>query len=470
VSGRGTSRRDGQPGGEYAARHAAIARGAGFTTQPATVPTTQPTTQPTTLPTTLRDRLRRPGIGRSVMHTVGFNVAMTGAGALSGVIIARAVGPAMRGEYTAVTSWLGFALMLGELGLPIALCFYVAKDPRQAHSYVATSRAMTLAGGALVMVCLLALAQVLGRGHPGLTAAYRIAFICLPVSCIADSYTFALMGRALALWNQARLSQPLVAVAAVIVLWRLRMLTLDGALLVLLGSLLVQLGWSYRGCRRVGLVPGQVTRGLIRPLASYGVTQIAAVAPQAINACVDRLVLSVTVPPADLGCYSIAVSITLLPAPLVSAIGYVLLPTLAAGKTDQAQAREIQRKAVLVSLGLASAILLPLALAAPRLVPLVFGPAYRGAVPLVWILAPGGVFLSCGQMVANLLRGLNRQLVVARAEGIAVVFTLVLLAALLPVLGVTGAAIASTVPYGISLTLMLRQLWRTPNVTDKGVT
>ena len=450
------NRRDGRPGREYVAqydaRHAAVARTAGVTARP----------------TALRARLRRPGIGRSIAATVGYNVTMTVAGALSGVIIARATGPALRGEYTAVTSWLGFTLMLGELGLPIALTFYVAKDPSRAHSYVATASAMMLASCALAMVCGLALAPTLGRGQPGLTMAYRIVFICLPVSCIADSYTFALMGRAIALWNRARVSQPLVAIAAVIVLWRLRMLTLDGALLVLLGSLLVQIGWSYWGCRRADLVPGPVSRGLMRPLASYGVTQIAAVAPQAVNAYLDQLVLSVTVPPADLGYYSIAVSITLLPGPLVSAIGYVLLPTLAAGKTDAVRVREIQRKAVLVSLVLASAILIPLALAAPRLVPLVFGPAYRAAVPLVWILAPGGVFLSCGQMVANLLRGLNRQAVVARAEGIAVVFTLVLLAALLPVLGVTGAAIASTVPYGISLLLMLRQLRLTPNGTSKG--
>jgi ABC-type transporter Mla maintaining outer membrane lipid asymmetry permease subunit MlaE len=55
---------------------------------------------------------------------------------------------------------------------------------------------------------------------------------------------------------------------------------------------------------------------------------------------------------------------------------------------------------------------------------------------------------------------------VARAEGIALVFTLTLLAALLPVIGVTGAAIASTVPYGVSLAIMLRAL-RMPDAADK---
>jgi hypothetical protein len=47
---------------------------------------------------------------------------------------------------------------------------------------------------------------------------------------------------------------------------------------------------------------------------------------------------------------------------------------------------------------------------------------------------------------------------VAGAEGLALVFTLTLLAALLPVIGVTGAAIASTVPHGVSLAIMLRAL------------
>jgi O-antigen/teichoic acid export membrane protein len=121
---------------------------------------------------------------------------------------------------------------------------------------------------------------------------------------------------------------------------------------------------------------------------------------------------------------------------------------------------------VLVSLGVATAVLLPLAFAGPYLIPLIFGPAYSKAVPLLWILTPGGIFLSCGQVTANMLFGVKRQMVVARAEGIALVFTLALLAALLPVIGVTGAAIASTVPYGVSLAIMLRAL-RMPDATDK---
>jgi O-antigen/teichoic acid export membrane protein len=52
--------------------------------------------------------------------------------------------------------------------------------------------------------------------------------------------------------------------------------------------------------------------------------------------------------------------------------------------------------------------------------------------------------------------------VVAWAEGLAAVFTVVLLIVLLPLVGVYGAAIASTVSYGIALAVMLRRLSRLP--------
>jgi O-antigen/teichoic acid export membrane protein len=122
----------------------------------------------------------------------------------------------------------------------------------------------------------------------------------------------------------------------------------------------------------------------------------------------------------------------------------------------------MQLAATAASAGVAAAILLPIALSAYWLIPAVFGPAYRGAVPLLWILTPGGIFLACGQVAGDLLRGLNRPGVVAAAQGFAAVGTVILLVALLPSTGVAAAAIASTVAYGTALAVMIRWLWRPP--------
>ena len=196
----------------------------------------------------------------------------------------------------------------------------------------------------------------------------------------------------------------------------------------------LQLGWAYLCCRKNALAPGHRRLPLLRPLARYD-SIFTALAPYTLNAQLDQLVLSQTVASADLGRYAIAVSLTSLPLPLVAAVGNVAFPRLAAQRIATAATRKMQRDAIAASAGIALAMLLPLAVGASWVIPLVFGRDYSGAVPMVWILTPGAVFLSCGQVTGDLLRGRNHPTVVAWAQGLAAVFTVALLIALLRKLG-----------------------------------
>src|ERR1700733_12829217 len=98
------------------------------------------------------------------------------AAGLGGILLARALGPVVRGEYAAITAWFGVALIIGGMGQPAALCFYVARDPLRAREYVATSRAMMLATGGLAIAAGVLLAPILSRGNPEMVTGYRIAF------------------------------------------------------------------------------------------------------------------------------------------------------------------------------------------------------------------------------------------------------------------------------------------------------
>ena len=162
-----------------------------------------------------------PRVGAVIARTACFNVASTAAAALGGIIVARAVGPAVRGEYAAVTAWFGLLLMAGGVGQPAAVCFYVARYPRRARGYVATSRTMMLTTGAVALLAGLCGAPLLAHGNPGLTEAYRIAFASSVIAFVGASYTFALQARDTRRWNLVRVSQPLLALAAIILLWRL---------------------------------------------------------------------------------------------------------------------------------------------------------------------------------------------------------------------------------------------------------
>jgi O-antigen/teichoic acid export membrane protein len=416
---------------------------------------------------TARATLRKHhGIASVIARTACFNIASAVAAALSGIVIARVVGPVVRGEYAAVTSWLGLVLMAGGAGQPAAVCFHVARHPDRAREYVATSRSMMLVTGTIALVTGLALAPVLAHGNPGLAQAYRIAFAASGIAFVGASYTFSLQARDTKRWNLVRVTQPFLALAAVVGLWGLHKVTLTTAVWVVAATMAIQLCYAYYWCRKSGLAPGRAQATLVRPLARYGLSQLATLTPATINASLDQLVLSQLAPAADLGHYAIAVSITLVPVPLVSAIGNVAFPRLAARRNVTGGGNRLQLTAVVVSAGLASAVLLPIAASAYWLIPAVFGPAYRGAVPLLWLLTPGGIFLACGQVTGDLLRGGGKPGLVAVAQGLAAISTVILLVALIPRMGAAAAAIASTVSYGTALALMIRWLRRPPRTTS----
>lgn len=398
----------------------------------------------------------------AIARTACFNLASAIAAALSGVIVARTVGPAVRGEYAAVISWAGVLLLLGEMGQSAAVCFYVASDPRNARGYVATSRAMMLVTGTCALVGGLAVAPVLAHGNPGLTGAYRIVFAGSVIAFTGNSYTFSLQAASTQRWNLVRVGQPVLALAAIIALRLVGQLTLDTAIAALLASMTFQLGHAYYWCRRCGLAPGRVQLSLVGPLARCGLAQLGAITPSAVNYFLDQLVLSQLVPPAELARYAIAASVSMVPLPLVSAIGNVAFPRLAARRGSEVASTRLALAGAAAAAGIATVLLLPLAASACWLVPVVFGPAYRGAVPLLWVLTPGGVFLACGQVVGDMLRGLGRPGLVAMAQGVTAVCAVILLVVLLPVVGVMAAAIASTVAYGLTLALLIRWLWRPP--------
>ena len=119
----------------------------------------------------------------------------------------------------------------------------------------------------------------------------------------------------------------------------------------------------------------------------------------------------------------------------MSAIGNVAFPKLAAQQAVTSESHKWQWIALATSVALALSVVVPLASVAYWVIPLVFGKAYLGAVPLLWILSPGAVFLAAGQVASDLLRGRRRPMVIGRAHGIAAIFTVVLLPPYCPSLG-----------------------------------
>jgi O-antigen/teichoic acid export membrane protein len=404
---------------------------------------------------------QKPSLVRLIGRTSVLSVISVVASGLAGILIARYLGATVRGRYAAVTAWFGFALIAGELGQPAALCYYVARQPRRARDHLCTSRATMVVSGCAVAVGGFFLAIPLARGNADLVFGYRVVFGLCPLAFVSGAYSFALQGRHIRRWAVVTTTQPLTYLVLVAGLRAGGRLTLRSVLVALAVSVAVQAVVGRQLCARSHLLGGRVRRPLTRPLLAYGLSQLLATTPTTINTTLDQLVLSQAVAARDLGRYAVAVSLTSLALPVVAPIGYVLFPMLARGRDSDQAGRSLERRAILTAAVLSSGAMLLLCLGSP-LIPDIFGTGFRPAIHLVWILAPSGVFLTCNQVMGDLLRGRGAPLSVAWGQGIGAVATVVLLVALVPVMGVRGAAIASTVSYAVTSLVLLRALTGAP--------
>lgn len=393
---------------------------------------------------------------RSVGKTAGFNLAAAVASSINGVLLARWLGPSGRGDYAAVATFYGLALIVFELGLGSSVAFHISKQRRAHADYVWTAGALLIP---LALVAALA-AIVVGVTVFGDSPARRAAFLILPLSIAFGfaSYptSFALQSLHLGSWNWVRVSQPLVYLLLVVGAHHIGTLTVPLVIVLMTASMAFQAALAWWLYILKCSPNGRFVPGYVRPLLRFGVLNMSSTAPNAMNGRFDQLVLAVIVSSAALGQYAVAVSLSVLAAPLVMAFGNVAFPALARGERIAETIKTATRGSALVSVACLAVILV----LSPVVVPLLFGSEYPSVPRLLLVLAPGAAVVAVNQVLGDVLRGLGRPGTVAMWEGLGVVSTVCGLALLVPVMGVMGAALTSTVTYLIVYVLLRRSVAR----------
>jgi O-antigen/teichoic acid export membrane protein len=220
------------------------------------------------------------------------------------------------------------------------------------------------------------------------------------------------------------------------------------AAIVALGVLLGSADWSE-----------PTAWDLFRPLLVYGSKNSLAGVSWLANTRLDQLLMTCFLRPRQIGCYVAAVSLAGSMSTLAQAVAGVTLPRITACP-DLAAARAITFRSVCGTV----ALLLPAAgclyLAAPWLLVRIYGSSFSEGVPAVQILVFGTVALGLNYVLSEALRGLNRPLGPALGEIGGLVVSLLALWVLLPRLGITGAALASTASYTTVSILLAHYLRR----------
>lgn len=404
-------------------------------------------------------RIRSLALG-ALGASFGASLGIQAANVLTGVLLARMLGPGGRGELAAIVLWPTLLKAVAGVGVFEATIFHVARGTRELGTLLGTSLAIALAEGlACVAAGAAILPFVLHRYDRSVVVAALLYLAYVPLDLAGLALLAVLNGRQrLTAFQRLRLVPPLVSAVGLGALALADSLTLRPIVGVYVASNVLVIALTAPLVLRDAW-PLRVSLAHAREVLGYGLRVHLGNSGAFINERIDQLVISLFLGPVKLGLYVIAYTLTSLTTLVGNSVAFVALPTLAAIE-DESERAEAGRRFVALTLLVASVATLPIVAFAPALVELFFGPGFRGAGQVCRLLAVAAVVFSVNRALGSVLMGIDRPLDPAKGELIAVGVTVAGLAALLPTLGLLGAGVASLAAYSASMLWLVRRAAR----------
>jgi antigen flippase len=400
-----------------------------------------------------------------VLLTIGTNLAIASIGLLTGSLSARILGPEGRGELAAIQTWPYFFAWMALWGLPEAITYFSAQNPRRAGQYMTSAMGLAFVLAIPVFVLGYSLMPVLlaAQSQEVLTAA-RWYLLSIFVQILLVMQTVPLRGKKdLLVWNLLRPTPNLMWLVVLVSAVLLRNSSAQYLALVYLISLsLLFLPRQIVVMRRLSPPLWPPLPQLWKPMLRYGLPLVASGLPTALNLRLDQMLMTALLSPKTLGYYVVAVAWSAALAPIVRAIGIVIFPHTAAQVSSSQQNAVLTRGVRLASLS-SIGLSLPVLLLTPIAIPALFGADFTPAIAPAMILVVASGVLNLGQVLQEGSRGLGQTRVVFWSECVGLVMTLVTLMMLLKPFGITGAALASLFAYTATTVFLI---WRTTRMTN----
>lgn len=375
------------------------------------------------------------------------------------ILIARAYGPEGNGIYAVVLLLPTLLATLLSLGIGPANVYFLGSDQVSVREAVRTS---CLIGGCLVLfgACggagLIVLGDQVFPGVPPMLLWLSLA--AFPVVLINGFLASVFQGlQQFRVYNGVAVLQPAVffVLLCAVVLSDDRRLIVLVAMQLLAGLIaLAFASWFIRQALIDEAHPATST-GYSRSVMDYGWKAHLGNIISFVNYRTDIFLINFFMAPAFAGLYVIAVSLAEKLWLLSSAVSTVLFPRLSqlGSQEDKRQRLTpiVSRFVFLITL-VASGLL---ALLAFPIVPLVFGEDYRGSIVPMLILLPGVVAVAGARVWANDIAARGRPELNMYVAGVTAITNITGNILLIPVMGISGAAFATSASYSICALMTL---------------
>lgn len=432
-----------------------------------------------TLPATVAEAAPATSLWRSGLHTLGTSFASIPLALATGIIVARALGPAGKGIYElalATAALLGIVL---GFSLSSGVTYVVARGKAKLGALASQLAWLALLEGIAAVVILFAFRRTeytaaflpTAMGNWGIVAISLL----LVFTELSGYWRAMLLGRQEIIKANGRefISRVVLLLLMLATVGILAALghQASAAALVWINIVVAMLKsplflHALRPFFLRSTLPQPMPAGNKKwrsPLKASGLSEVIKFASpsylsnlaQFLNYRLDVFFVSFFAGAAAVGLYTLAVSLAQTIWLFSTAAATVLLPRIAAQQSSHfenaSQSARVTRLALCVSIVIA----LFLALVAEPLVTRIYGQAFRGSLaPLFWLL-PGIVIFSAANVLASYLAGIGKPRLnfFVSLAGLFVTVSLNLL--LIPRLNIVGAAISSTASYTTSTALII---------------
>ena len=413
----------------------------------------------------LRRRLRQSESASAMMSLVVFRSLALAANVLTGVLTGALLGPAGRGEQSALGLAPIFLGAVSTLGLHASLIYNVKADPTNKDRYLGNGLLLAfLAGVVATGVGWVIIPRWLAQYDAHVIHWAHVLLLITPLLVVSPLLTgaleaagrFTVAGRVL-YW------QGISVLALLVIFWTLGVLSpLLAALAYFIPSVPAGLyfAWQVRQVTRPRLTSDpEITRRLLQyGLRFYGVDLFGT-----LSTYLDQIILVTLLRPAAVGIYLVALSLSRVLTVLQGAVATVLFPIVAA--RPRAGVVETVAATVRVTLALSLLLAIGLALAGPPVMLVAYGHAFAGSIVPFRVLLGEAVVSNAARILYQIYSGTGRPGTVTCIEATAVAVSFGLMLLIVPIYGATGASCcvfaASTVRLacavgGIPLVLRLR--------------
>jgi antigen flippase len=399
------------------------------------------------LPARMRGLFLRQSVRNRILAPMGFDASILAVNLITGIVIARALGPGGRGEIAAILLLAQLGVWFFSGGATEAVAFRLARNPQEGSRLLGTwvSIGIPLAVVAIAVAELVLPILFSAQTTDTIDLGRIYVAIILVMMLQAVQYGMLLGGHDFFVYNLVRLVQPALIAVAYIVLWAVGALSVELALAINAAATIVAFAIAGgRLLRTQGF--GRPSGRVLRETLSYGLRAHMGSIAGLVNARLDLLIVPAFLGAASVGLYSVATNVTSIIVTLTATIATIAMPV--AARENKRSARTVIRTLHVVLL-IGVAIAMPLAALADVALNVVYGAEFGDAATALRILLPGVVLDAAAMVLWSGLLAVNRPFLSSVAAIPAAIITVVGLILFLEDGGIDAAAVVSTCAYSV---------------------